>query len=98
MKDCITQKLFSGLIEYSNTIFSDRFNDLINLGLISSDEGDNFFLISQVTREWLSKVAPLKLVNISTGIQTMFGRQHFPKIMCFDTFLFLIWIQNYLNV
>lgn len=69
MQDCVTQKqiivalktwrplhsiLFSALIEYSNAIYSDKFDYLINLGVISPDELSNFFLISQVTREWLS--------------------------------------------
>lgn len=69
MQDCITQKqiivslktwrplhsiLFSALIEYSSAIYSAKFDDLINLGLISPDEASNILLISQVTREWLN--------------------------------------------
>lgn len=35
--------LFSAVIESSNAIFSDRLNDLMNLGAISPDEASNYF-------------------------------------------------------
>lgn len=35
--------LFNALIESGNALFSDRLNDLMNLGIISPDEASNYF-------------------------------------------------------
>lgn len=83
--------LFSALVEYSTAIYSDRFNDLINLGLISPDEASNFF------SDFTSDKRVFKLSSHSETSQHHHWYQNsvwetelwtVPKNMCFETFLF----------